>query len=279
MVTVRLCGGTGNQLWQRAFGYALEALGNEVQFDRSYYDTCDSRAYTLDRFNIEAPFGPRRGREISEGSLRYHPELLKKYDEDVTLAGYWQCPKYLEGLEDKVRSVFTLKRYPSEKTLSVARRIKSTGYPVSLHVRRTDTLSPRGIAHHGLVPADYYERAIDYITARVDSPHFFVFSDEIAWCKKYLPDLRDVLWTFVDHNTPGVTVLPDNEVRKTDSGSEHEDLWLMSQCKHAITANSSFAWWGAWLIQNPQKICISPNQWFVGKNNEMSKDMISWIRI
>lgn len=279
MVTIKLCGGTGNQLWQYAFGRKLQALGNEIKFDRGYFDSCDSRAYTLDRFNTDVVFGRARGREIGEGGLRYRPDLLKKYNEDATLAGYWQCPKYLEGIEDQVRRAFSLRRYPSEQSLTVANKIHSCN-SVSLHVRRTDTLSPRGLAHHGLIPMDYYKSAIQHIVARAPDPHFFVFSDDVAWCKENII-LGGVPVTFVDHNTTGVEVLSNYEVRKTDNGTEHEDWWLMSQCKHSIGANSSFGWWASWMIQNPQKICIVPRQWFTAGSDHDATDMIpdGWCRL
>jgi Glycosyl transferase family 11 len=278
-VCLKLVGGLGNQIWIRSFGYALEALGNEVVFDRWYFDNVASRAYALDRFNTEVVFGSPRGREIGEGGLRYHSDLLKKYDEDVTISGYFQCPRYLEGVEDMVRKAFTLRRYPSDRSLAVANKIHNCN-SVSLHVRRTDTLSPRGLAHHGLIPHDYYVRAIRHILGRVPSPHFFVFSDDMAWCE------GDGLFeglpvTFVDHNTTGVEVLTNYEVRKTDNGTEHEDLWLMSQCKHSIGANSSFGFWGSWLMQNPQKICIVPQQWFTPQSEHTAIDMIpeSWVKL
>ena len=37
-----------------------------------------------------------------------------------------------------------------------------------------------------------------------------------------------------------------------------QDIQLMSYCKHAIITLSSFGWWGAYFIKNPNKITISP---------------------
>ena len=39
----------------------------------------------------------------------------------------------------------------------------------------------------------------------------------------------------------------------------YRDMQLMSMCKHAVITNSSFGWWGAWLIENPNKITCSPD--------------------
>lgn len=37
-----------------------------------------------------------------------------------------------------------------------------------------------------------------------------------------------------------------------------QDMFLMSQCRHHINANSTFSWWGAWLGQYADSITIVP---------------------
>ena len=37
------------------------------------------------------------------------------------------------------------------------------------------------------------------------------------------------------------------------------DFYLVNHCKHFIVGPTSFHWWGAWLNENPNKICIRPS--------------------
>jgi hypothetical protein len=278
-VTIRTMGGFGNQAFMYALSVALKALGNEVFIERSWFDHQPQRAWALDRFNTEIQFGPIRGQCVQEGNLRFHSEFLKKYEQDTTLVGYWQCEKYFAGVGDQVRKDLTLKNPPSEKTLAVAREIENSN-SVCLHIRRTDSLSAQGLKNHGVCPQSYYQRAASYIATRTSSPHFFIFSDDIEWCKRNI-NVFGYPATFVDHNSTGVTEDAQHEVRKTDSGTEEQDLFLMSCCKHAITANSSFSWWGAWLQQNPEKIVVSPKAWFATGSPHDGSDIPceTWVRL
>jgi hypothetical protein len=122
---------------------------------------------------------------------------------------------------------------------------------VSLHVRRGDYATDRAITQiHGLASQEYYQAAIQKVAERVDHPHFFVFSDEIAWAKENLR--LPFPATYIDHN---------------GADYDYEDLRLISHCRYHILANSTFSWWGAWLATFPEKFVIAPRHWFADLNS------------
>jgi hypothetical protein len=112
---------------------------------------------------------------------------------------------------------------------------------VALHVRWFD--APGNTAMHN-VSDDYYQRAIALIEKKIKSPRYFLFSDnpEAARAKIVLPEGR---LTCVSHN-------------RGDENA-YADLWLMTQCQHFITANSTFSWWGAWLGGEKERNVVCPS--------------------
>ncbi len=113
---------------------------------------------------------------------------------------------------------------------------------------------------------DYYAKAIDYIWSRLGSPYFFVFSDDIAWCKA---NFQVSQADFVDISAPVIQPMTDFQ--------------LMGLCRHHIITNSTFSWWPAWLNKKPKKIVATPYRWFNDEvmNVQAVQDTIpeNWIRI
>ena len=164
------------------------------------------------------------------------------------LWGYFQTYLMVEAVADELRLDLRFGQPAAGKTLEVLEQIRSSKHPVSLHVRRGDSVLP--VEGKVVLPMEYYSDAISLFKQRLADPTFFVFSDDLPFVKENLP--RDLKVVFVGHN---------------DTFTAHEDLRLMSACHHHIIANSTFSWWGAWLNPRPDKMVIAPRNWYVGKNS------------
>jgi hypothetical protein len=179
------------------------------------------------------------------------------------LEGYWQSEKYFADIGEQLRNELTLKAPPDAQNAETIAAIENCN-AVCLHVRRGDYVAEPDInAVHGTCDADYYQRAVAAVANRVADPVFFVFSDDPDWCATRL-------------RVPYPVNLITHNVRSQD----HEDLRLMTHCKHFILANSSFSWWGAWLASRPEKTVICPKRWFA-RADVPTDDLIpsTWTRL
>lgn len=273
MIIVKIIGGLGNQLFQYATGRHLAIVQNTIlKLDVSGFRDHDQRQYALSHFNIQEIFAsdqeikqlivpkqttigralhnifhnhPKKPKSyIRVKSPCFNPNILKLPD-NVYLEGYWQSEKYFSESSEVIRSEFSLKEKQSGRNKKMAEHILST-QSVSIHIRRGDYVSdPKTSQTHGTCSLDYYQRCIQEITEKIANPNFFVFSDDIEWCRENLKISFPA--EFIDHNSVE---------------NAHEDLRLMSLCKHNIIANSSFSWWAAWLNPNKEKLVFAPKKWF-----------------
>ena len=260
-------GGLGNQLFQFAAGRRLASRhGSELVLDLGWFRYeagrfGTPRRYELKGLGVEARtkvLHPRtvaaldleRRRRVSrrrltlirqrEGDYGVDERVLSA-DDDVLLIGYWQSETYFADTADAIRAELQISRAPSVVDAQLAGRPK--GNAVAVHVRRGDYVSnPTTREFHGVLDRDYYRRALEFVSKRVDDPVFVAFSDEPEWVRREL-----------------ASELPLNVV---STGDALEDLRSMSRCLHHVTANSSFGWWGAWLGERDGSVICAPQRWF-----------------
>jgi hypothetical protein len=283
VITIKLMGGLGNTMFQYALGRSLETNApGQIVFDASWFQGGVTRTLLLGDLGLSPRYGGFVGHLVDEGGLRFNPEILKYGSgSQVYLRGYWQTEKYFERIQNQLRPEFINGIRLGDGTRRAAELITRTPVSAFIHVRRSDNLAPAGLTFHGLLdPRTYQQAGADYIRVRVPGVHFFVFSDDPEWCHANMqaPDT-----TIIDCNPMSGTCDANGHIQRGRVGREVEDLYLMSLCRHAVIANSSFSWWGAWLNKEQgDRIVVAPKAWFaVGPNVADSTDIVPerWVRL
>jgi hypothetical protein len=283
MICVRLDGGLGNQLFQYAAGRALalqHATG--LLLDTS---TLQRRARSVTPRNLELQHFQHAGhlstpsassllrwahraarvshwvspwRTFVEKGVGYQGGF-SALPNQTYLVGYWQSFRYFSHVADQLIAELTPAGSLSDASSAIAHQIDSN-LSVALHVRRGDYVSLVAAAElHGTLPLAYYVEAMARVSETVGRARYFVFSDDVEWCRANLRLADDAV--FVTHNTG------------TDAW---QDLILMARCQHQIIANSSFSWWGAWLADQrrpaPDHLVVAPARWFAGQPGQGLSD-------
>lgn len=274
MIITKLQGGLGNQMFQYAAARGIRGGKRAIAIDKSFYDenisssdTFTARAYELNIFkNLEIrPLNTfekiiyKSSNKNSDYSKIFKPALkiIKQQENEyidgikdnwglIYLDGYFQSEKYFFHIKSNLKHELSFAKLEDESSKVFLDNINAIDNSVCVHVRRGDYLKLEVLKYHGLLPLDYYIEAIKKVESQIDQPHFFIFSDDLAWCNENFKNLN---FSFTLVNTI-------NKGRNS-----WKDMCLMSYCKHHIVANSSFSWWGAWL-SNKSGLKIAPYNWF-----------------
>jgi hypothetical protein len=254
---IYLTGGLGNQLFQYAFARSLQSNYNiECEINTNFYFS-DFKEQTpreigLNLFNLK--FKESRNSNFQKLILRIKEKLFsfntsffnennlnQNNFNDINLnkknyfRGYWQNYKYFESIKSELKEDFSLDHNLGKLDLITYNKIIDTN-SVCIHVRRGDIIGTL----YDVVELDYYQKAFEHLSSKVLNLNFFIFSDDINWCKEN--------FSFINNPTfCSFTML--------------NDFHLMSLCKYFIITNSTFSWWAAYLSNHKEKIVIAPSKW------------------
>ncbi len=171
------------------------------------------------------------------------------------LFGYFQSSKFFADIADDIKRELRITDRLNETAEGILKEIQGHN-SVCIHVRRNDYVG----GEFDVCNKNYFLKGIETIRGKVTDPHFYVFSDDIEWCKENL-DLKCGEATFC-----------------SGENTQYEDLRLMYECKHFIISNSSFSWWAQFLSEEKNKVVVAPSMW---KKDGTCKEIFdsSWIKV
>ena len=245
MIAIQLKGGLGNQLFQYATARAWALRKNELLYlDLSLLMQRNTgNFFFLDEFKIKAKTNSNYFER-----WWFHNFTKKKLDlftenpgienllppDNIYLQGYWQNRSYFDDIRELLIAEIRPKAIMSTSLLSEIKKTES----VAIHFRRGDYL---GHPLHDICTERYFFNAIEFMRSKIKEPSFFVFSDEIEYCKNILGSVKDLIFVDEKNTVPA--------------------FWLMKNCRHFILSNSSFGWWAQYLNRD-KKIVTAPPRWF-----------------
>lgn len=298
MKIVNITGGLGNQMFQYAFALSLkEAFPEEdVYIDVSHYHTLFFKHYKginlhngfeIDKVfpNASLPiahfpqivkvsyyipnyvlsrlgrkFLPKRKTELIPSynmNYSYMPEAFQpgnRYYE-----GFWQCIKNFEAIKPQLQQVFNHPE-PNDYNKNLIEKISSC-HSVGIHVRRGDYLNEPEFCN--ICGVEYYKKGIEMILSDGEQHDFYIFSNDIQWCKENIEPLM---------GNSAIHYITENKGK-----GSCWDMFLMTYCKDLIIANSSFSWWGAFLNKGVNRV-FAPNPW-INRDCEIDNYEKNWIKI
>jgi hypothetical protein len=253
-ITPLIHSGLGNQLFMIANAYAVakdnnrELIINDYYFGprKTYWDTLLKNIKT-EKINFKE-YTIQKDTEFT-----YHNVKINENKNCIALQGYFQSEKFFEKYKDDIKNLFKL---PEDLEKFAKEKISSYNFSkdiVAVHIRRGDYI---GSDLHRVLPLEYYKIAMEFIVKQ-KNVEFLFFSEDKEWI----------------HENFG-------NVKLIECEKDYEEFAIMQKCHHFINANSSFAWWAAYLSNNSGKIVIAPKNYFI-ENKINIKDLYpeNWIII
>lgn len=297
-IIVKIAAGLGNQMFMYANAYSLSkkhSLNLSVDNTSGYFQKKNrtlSREYGLDIFNLSS----NKSSNVDKFDT-YFKHLLKKIlifldkfcvkktffkeklnkdkmssfipidisnsKKKLYIEGYYQSEKYFYEFKKNLQDEFSINLTNTDFKDTFKNNLINTN-SISLHLRRNRFKSSDGkfgdqnykgpVTFDNVI--DYVNRGINYFRENTANPHFFVWSDNFDEIEKYFDgdDFTYVKGANIKH-----------------------DFYLFQFAKNFIVSPSTFHWWGAWLNNSENKICLRPKN--INPSNNADFWPEKWIAI
>ncbi len=286
---VKISEGLGNQLFMYAHAYSLSRkLNKRLLIDNSsgYYKTKNSlrshQKYMLDFFEIPDDYAP--------DNLRYdsfyrniHKKLLLFFDkfntkksflfetkkkinnnkvvlnynlkncnfnDTIYVDGNFENESYFSEYRNDLINILSPRKEFLVQSNEISSKLEETN-SISIHIRTNRFSDQIGLDNtiinksksdnFTLDSITHINKSIKYISDKVHNPKYFIWSNNSKNLDFFLNKIN----------------LSNFEL--IQSQDTINDFNLFKYAKHFIVSPSSFHWWGAWLNENDNKICLRPS--------------------
>lgn len=213
------------------------------------------------------------GKYIRTNSIKFHNrDYVTSLPRATYLDNHWFDWYYPSQTFSSIKKIFSTDIPLSDHQLKLKKSIEGTKHACFLHIRRGDYFNLKNWSFVTLGET-YYIEAIKYLKNRLgDNFALFIFGDDELWLETYfIPLLKK------HYLTKDISIYLCSKQDNSNIG----DLFLMQLCQHGIIANSTFSWWGAFLISNSNKIIVSPKRFSYNPKTDYTESLIptSWTKI
>ena len=304
---VEISEGLGNQLFMYSNAFAL-AKNNKIDLlidnTSGYFKVKNKlrgQQYLLDRFNIKQDIAPahlksdtffkyfKKKLDLKLDNFRSKKNYLfednnpvknskkisslmdfKKINlhNNIFLKGNFENENYFHSYRDDLIKLFTVKSQYIKNNSTLIDMLLNTN-SISIHIRQ-NRFSDQNIKkdnHDNILKSkkfvddsmEYIERSIKFFNSKIEDPTFFIWSN----------DFTDVNSLFNRYKK--------NNLHFVEGNDAINDFNLFKYAKHFIVGPSTFHWWGAWLNNSPNKICLIPKN--INPSNNDNFWPQNWLKI
>jgi len=291
---VRMAEGLGNQLFMYANAFSIaQKINYKLYFDEKsgYFKKKDIQNFALNNFNISAntlddkykfnnqiknlkrkflinfDFLKKKKKFIIEN--RFENKKTKYDTIDTTnlsnivyLEGHYESEKYFISNRDSILREFEIKnkdKLMNNRYFDIISKNKDRIISICVRTNRyserinnsNDLISKKKSDAFTKDNIEYIYRAIKQFPINIEKPLFLLWSNDFSNLNQ---NFQKDNFIFVQNSQDKIIT----------------DFFLLTLCKYFIVGPTSFHWWGAWLSQDANKICIKP------KNINPSKNIDFW---